>query len=359
MAAAQTPLSRAFDPRRNGLNGLRLALAVAVIVSHSWPLAGRGEEPHLGHLSLGRFAVGAFFAVSGFLVTGSRLNLDGARYLWHRVLRIFPGYWGALLVTAALAMPLAWWHRHPAGTSLPAGSAAGYVARNLVLHQGQTGIGGTLAQNPFPGAWNGSLWTLQFEFLCYLLVAGFAWLGVLNFRSATAVLIMAATLIIAAEEGLAGTDRLLNHETIADFTSLASYFAAGMMLRLGQDRIPIAWPLAVLSGILGLLAVQTSVPDPLLALPVAYLCLYGSILVPHSPSRDHDLSYGVYVYGFVVQQLLAAFGFARHSLTSFVLASVLLTLPLAAASWYVLERPALRLKNSRLPARQPSKIRVG
>src|ERR671927_618625 len=85
-------LSRRLDPRANSLNFLRLLLALTVIVSHAWPLGGLGKEPLLDGRSPGGYAVYGFFALSGYLITGSRLNSRLGDFLKRRVLRLYPAF---------------------------------------------------------------------------------------------------------------------------------------------------------------------------------------------------------------------------------------------------------------------------
>ena len=54
-----------------------------------------------------------------------------------------------------------------------------------------------------------------------------------------------------------------------------------------------------------------------------------------------DFSYGVYVYAFPCQQMLAALLGKDLQPWSFFGLSLLLVLPLGVASWYLVERPAL------------------
>jgi peptidoglycan/LPS O-acetylase OafA/YrhL len=77
---------------------------------------------------------------------------------------------------------------------------------------------------------------------------------------------------------------------------------------------------------------------------------YGVLVFAYGPTRAlhrfdpaWDLSYGVYVYGFPCQQMAAALWTGIRPLPLCVVA-LSMTLPLAAASWLVVERPALRLK---------------
>ncbi len=56
-----------------------------------------------------------------------------------------------------------------------------------------------------------------------------------------------------------------------------------------------------------------------------------------------DYSYGIYIYAFPVQQTVAHF-FPEIGLFSYLVLTAVAIVPLAAISWYVIEKPALRLK---------------
>lgn len=157
-----TSIRESLSTRDNALNLVRLLLAVAVIIGHAWILGGFGEGPFPG---LAGWAVNAFFAISGYLITGSRLRSGILKFLMNRVLRIFPAFWVVLVVTASVIAPLV---SVVAGESWLFGSATSYVVLNAGLYIFQWGIVDTLSTVPHPGAWNGSLWTLFYEFSAYL-----------------------------------------------------------------------------------------------------------------------------------------------------------------------------------------------
>ena len=119
--------------------------------------------------------------MSGFLIAGSALRNGFGRYLWQRFLRIFPGFWVCLVITAFFIGAIAWMttpHPVPHACGLgcylkaPQGPFE-YVYRNFLLLMQQS----TISNTPSNGQWNGSLWTLFYEFLCYLLLGGLALLG--------------------------------------------------------------------------------------------------------------------------------------------------------------------------------------
>jgi peptidoglycan/LPS O-acetylase OafA/YrhL len=136
-----------------------------------------------------------------------------------------------------------------------------------------------------------------------------------------------------------------------EVTLLVPYFLAGVLLLRFADRVPLggAGALACLAmlvaaGVLGQ-------AEALFPLPMAYLLLWIGATSPRGIQRigsRNDLSYGMYLYAFPVQQLLVVAGLARLSPGLFATASILCTAPLAAASWFAVERPAMRAKH--LPA---------
>src|SRR5689334_20563907 len=153
---------------RNALTSTRLILAAAVVTSHTWPVGGFGSDPHLGDLTLGSFALFGFFAISGYLLAGSRNRLSLAAFLLRRGARIYPGLWVALVITAFVAAPI--------GSLVGAGpfdpmSAAKFVLNNSVGVLTQPGIGTQLAAVPAAAKWNIPIWTLGFELLCYVAIA--------------------------------------------------------------------------------------------------------------------------------------------------------------------------------------------
>src|SRR5947209_4258685 len=90
-------LADAYDPRKNSIDFLRFTLAFLVIVTHGFWLSGQGSDPLYAlsrhQDSLGPAAVLGFFTLSGFLITRSSQHSSFWRYLWHRSLRILPGFW--------------------------------------------------------------------------------------------------------------------------------------------------------------------------------------------------------------------------------------------------------------------------
>lgn len=125
----------------------------------------------------------------------------------------------------------------------------------------------------------------------------------------------------------------------------AIMFAAGAVLYQWREVIPARWPLVGMSVVIVL--ASSMLPDyrTVAALPLAYAIIVSGALLKSSRLRLRtDLSYGVYIYAFPTQQLLAVCGLARLQPVAFFLVAAAATLPVAAASWFLIEKPSMALK---------------
>jgi peptidoglycan/LPS O-acetylase OafA/YrhL len=337
--AAQT-LEASLDLRHNSLNAIRLLLATAVIVSHAWPIGGFGDDPAIGDVNLGHLAVSGFFAISGYLIAQSRLANSPGRYALKRAMRIMPAFWVCLLVTG---FGFAFVASARTGGWSP-GDGLRYVVSWADLWNGEWGVGTTLDSAPFATAWNGSLWTLPSEVACYVILGlGLAIAPVRRSPWWSVVAFVAATVVaMNVPNGTPGP--------VQDLAFLAPAFAAGTMLFFWSSRVRVDGRLAVLAAIAFVGLALSGHGQPLGALPVAYLCLYAGVALPPALQRVgsvNDISYGMYLYGFPVAQLLVVWGVHDAGVVVFTAASIVATIPFAAASWFLVERPAMSLIRSR------------
>ncbi|MEH0544875.1 acyltransferase [Streptomyces sp. B21-105] len=361
--------------RNNSLGLLRLCLALAVVLSHARVL-GYGGKEYLhsfsgGQADLGKLAVYGFFVLSGILVTRSGGRLPVGRFLWHRVLRILPGFWVCLLVAAFVIAPYLYWRVHSTlnGFNGPRGPLD-YIRVNWAVSTNQYDVADIMTRARSAGqvhntAFNGALWSLRYEFLCYLAVATLAFAGILT-RARRAVLLITVVLgwlvVRQASTGRywAGPydARYLQDIHIFPFapfgTSFVIYlgfaFALGALIEVYRERIPVSDPLgfASLAVLLGSLhygyLFTVGIPA------FAYLLVWLAIRLPASFRRvgaRNDYSYGIYIYGFLVQQTLAMLGYNRWGMPAYLSLTLVVTLLFAVASWHLVERPAMRLKDLR------------
>jgi peptidoglycan/LPS O-acetylase OafA/YrhL len=356
---ARSPrLGQVFDPRSNALNAWRLVLATGVILCHSWPLTGRRVSFAPAHQLLNEVWVDGFFAVSGFLITWSWFRRPRARdYFVARGLRILPGLWGCLIITAFVIAPI--------GLAIQGGSAVKlllsrapfeYVLGNSLVATLKPDIGGTPRGIPISGWWDGSLWTLVPEVFCYITIAGLGVAGLLRRRwlvpSLLVMVLLCSTLLppwglfvdeVGTKQHMSATLMLVVVAVAARFTTM---FLAGALVYQLRNVIPARWSLVVVSVVVVLAASLLPNYRLVAAIPLAYAIIVSGSLVHnkrlHLPT---DLSYGVYIYAWPMQQLLVICGLAFLNPWVFMVFAAIATLPLAALSWFLVEKPALSLKS--------------
>ncbi|GIG88201.1 acyltransferase family protein [Plantactinospora endophytica] len=366
-------LAERYSARQNAFGVLRLLLAGGVIVAHSWPLGfglpSPGHAFSSGQSDLSTLSVYGFFFIAGFLITESGLRSSLRQYLWARFLRIFPGLWVCLLVTAfGLAPLVALYERgsldgfwsHPEGPF-------DYLTTNWLASMEQFPISGLLAETPFgqvvggPSAFAGSLWTLRYDLAFYAVIAVLLGTGLLR-RTPRAVLLLAVgCYLLLLRDVLAAptwTARPPAHGAVGPIPLIGS-FAADWMLQLGflfllgavarlyAHRIPLHGAMAAVAATL-VVATLWRGGFFALGLPAyGYLVLYLAVALPRRLAwlgQGRDYTYGVYIYGFPVQQVLALLGAQRFGLAGYILLSLLGALLFAIPSWHLVEGPASRWK---------------
>lgn len=356
MASSQT-LEEVSKGRENNLDFLRFALATLVVFSHSFALPGYAAFEPLSRLTRGQIDGGAlavdfFFVISGFLVTQSWQRSKGVGdYLKKRVLRIYPGFLAAVLLCGLVVGPLG-------ADSLAAYRHAFHPARFLVnILQLKFVLPPVFTHLAYPSA-NGSLWTIRNEFLCYLMVALFGLVGLYRFRGVLLGL-FGVTLLLYLRE-------VYGHlpfcpgvvlpvvGQVAMWPRYLTQYLAGMCFYLYRDRIAYArrW----IGGAAAVVVAACFLPALPAVLPIcgAYLLFAFAFSAKpdlHRFAQRGDLSYGIYLYAFPIQQLLL-WSMAPHMapLLLFGLAFPL-TAAMAWASWHLIEKPCLRFKSPTGPQR--------
>lgn len=310
-------LANLFDSlskgRDNNFLALRLLAAAAVIVSHSYPIA-RGLhaiEPlqQLGP-TLGTVAVWAFFGIAGFLILKSFESRPLMDFTLARLRRIFPGLIVVSLLTTFVVGPMF--------TVLTQSEYFGsrgtweYVPRAISLKWVTFALPGVFADNPYPAV-NGPLWSLYYEVFCYVALVAAGVSGLLK-RFPLFLLLSAAAYVFTSD-------------TI--YAPLCLAFVTGMVLYRYREKVP-SW--AVLVPWTMVLVSSAALP---VAVAITALWLSGLKRVPFIRA---DYSYGLYIYGWPVQQIVIHQmpGIDPMQLTAIALPVALLC---AAASWHFVEKP--------------------
>jgi len=215
-----------------------------------------------------------------------------------------------------------------------------YVGRNLFFIGHAYSIAGVFADNPVRTVVNGSLWTIPNEVRCYLALAVAGTVGAL--RSRVAVLALFLLLLIAHI-----AVPMTFHPVYAVERRLALSFLSGVTLYLWRDRVMLSGPLAVALPALAIILPMGEMRATAIFLAASYAMLVVAFRSPASIKRSSsqvpDYSYGIYIYAFPVQQALVALGIGTSPVIN-VVTTLPLILIFAAASWHMVEAPALRLK---------------
>jgi len=350
-----------FLPKRNGLDLVRLGLAASVLFWHSFQLTGWGDVYEPARQLMANIGVDGFFAISGYLILNSRERANPWQFANARLLRIYPALIVCLALTAFVFAPLF------SGYTLADGF--GYFGLNLAMMSrldDALHIGHTLAHNVNPEVWNLSLWTLRFELLFYAMVLLIARKGKPTSGSLIWGLWIFAWLTLASkfwfgQEWLYGLQAPILGRTLLMFSS-------GMLAYRYRSRLVANRSGMMASALAILLAAGFTATkwgwsfsqsyQLIAALPLAYLVLsIGAKLSADKWVLKNDYSYGVYIYGFVMQQLVIAGAIKiwgkgwlySQPIAVFgtFLASAIATFAFAWMSWHLIEKPALRLKNHR------------
>ena len=345
-------LGEKFQPRHNALNALRLLLATLVVVSHAWPLTGVEPEPAYGGANLGTWALFGFFAISGFLITRSRLRVRRTRdYYRARALRILPAFIVALLVVAFVFAPLS--VLVDPGASWNPLSSVTYVLRNLPLYAPiiwQPGIEHTLVNAAYPVDWDGPLWTLFWEALCYVAIG--VLVSVLPRKALPGVLI--GLFVVLTGASLVQSLGLLHvNELVGRAIPMLLAFIAGALLMFFRDRVRLS-PAWIIAAVVLLAVTMVAGLGPALGiLPLALLLLWLGLVLPlQRVGSRYDISYGVYIYAWPVQQFVTLVAGPELFIPLDLLIVMAITVPLAFLSCILIERPALARK-APAPAESP------
>lgn len=330
--------------RSNSFDLLRLAAATAVIVNHQFLVLGRPEPQIFDAGGLGFFAVLVFFGLSGGLITRSWERDPRVKsFLFKRCLRIFPALVAVVTLTVLVV--------GPAFTSLAVreyffNAMTWKYFRCAILWPGHSWLPGVFGTNPYPHAVNASLWTLPIEFALYLSVLVGGIIGILQRRNLVSLVVLLLSILASAVS--------FHHNSFIRDISLLSYmFWWGAWLRINvQSRKPVD----KINLALGLAALVVMAAASPYSLARTGLVLFASSLVwmaskiqfgDRITRRIGDLSYGVYVYAFPVQQsLVAAYGKEAFSYWGFLAMSCAITYALALFSWHVVEKRFIRMKTN-------------
>lgn len=335
-----------LDPAApNTFNLLRFLAATLVVIGHTFPILGLPERGVLGE-SFGAIAVDVFFVMSGFLVTSAwQRRASVWQYARNRLLRIVPGYAGVAAVTVLLL--------GPAVTTFPLADyfrseATWLYLRNATFTTMRFDLPGVFLANPLPEVVNGSLWTLPIEAIMYVAVAVLGLAGLLRRRALVLVLTGLVVAEVSAQDYMIAHDvTILGVMPVASVVDFGIYFTLGALAWLWRDALVLRADVAAALVLVTWALPPSTVDRGVFTIALAYATLFAARCPWIRATRfgqRRDLSYGLYLYAFPVQQCVVLAGGRDMPLALHMTVSWLLALGCAALSWRFVEQPALALK---------------
>ena len=332
--------------RDNNFKLLRLIAAYAVVVSHArahvfgdsaWELL----QVETGY-SLGNLAVNVFFIISGFLITQSFLrSTDVIEYITARVLRLVPGLLVAAFITAFIIGPLV--------TSATLGAYFGglntwiYVPLvSSLVAENSIELKGVFDTLVYQHEVNIPLWTLRWEFLSYLAIAVLGLSGILvsGWRFALVFALFVSTSIAITLY----TDLRITHDAIDHALRLGYCYLLGAAFFTFRKFIPLSLLPGVFLWAITFAFRESGAYQMLLITALGYSALWLAFIPAgfiRNYNRFGDISYGVYIYGFLLGQVIMLY-FPLLSPSELLAASAPVIFAAATLSYYLIEAPAMR-----------------
>jgi peptidoglycan/LPS O-acetylase OafA/YrhL len=324
----------------NNFDTIRIAMALLVVWSHSFALyfGTEASEPlsllTAGVANAGNVAVDVFFIVSGFLILKSfERSSSHWDFLKKRIARIVPGFMVATSVCAFVLLPAL------AGTHYTVGNVLKTLSMNLLL-QGWFVDPNPFVHNPVQSI-NGSLWSIPYEFWCYLGVLAYGMV-----KGGKALLVSVFIVVIGLDVWTTATGKQWGGGILTQVVGwpnfwfrMAPCFMAGMIAYRCRDLIPRSGWIVLISLVLLIVCARFAPLTARALLPVilAYSVFYYAFSRQFWQAAKYgDFSYGTYLYAFPIQQLILVI--AVGSFPMFIGTSLVLSGLAGIASWFAVER---------------------
>jgi peptidoglycan/LPS O-acetylase OafA/YrhL len=357
-SSAQSSVPGRLQKGGNNFDFLRLSLAAMVVVSHSIPaLEGNDTNEPLArltpeHLTLGFFAVNGFFIISGLLVLQSYERSRGLLdYFKRRALRIYPAFIVVSLLCILVVGALG-----SADASAYLGNVLSWDYFTFALKR-LCFLYTPVTPSVFDGLAlpmvNSSIWTVHYEFGCYIALAVLGLLGVFK-RRGLVLLLTAAFYVLnifqqAGQHG-AGGQGLSLLKSLNVWPRFATYFGAGMCCYLYRDKISYQRTAALFSALIVcagcLLLGASAITLPVFGTYLLFALAFSDALPFHNFGKSGDYSYGMFLYAWPVQILCVWYAHGQITPLPLAACGLLGALLLAIFSWHLVEKPFLSLKKS-------------
>lgn len=349
MPTGPETIGKAFDRaggRSSGFDYLRLFLAVAVLVWHSFRISDALVDYDGWWGPLVRLILPMFFALSGFLVAGSLMRVAAIHhFLILRTMRIMPALAIQVLFSAILiggfftTLPLGDYFRHP--------EFLDYFWN--IVGRTRYSLPGVFDSNPV-SQFNVSLWTIPYEIKAYLLIVLLWVVGAIRSPRLLILLLLIAQCLVPLVDYLLGTQPTAEGPLSGNVLIIAFNF--GTAIYICRDWVPMRTSWGIASLVLALALLATPIGGTFAGPPAAYFTVWLGLQNPRriAAIASADISYGIYLYAYPIQQSVVAL-FPSYRVWWFIIpVSLLFTTLMAMLSWRFVEKPALGHRRALLEA---------
>lgn len=335
--------------RSNNLQLLRFIASVMVIISHAFSIStGERVKEWLsfitdGQISLGGVSVSVFFCAGGFLIAKSILRVNnGARYFKARIMKIFPALVFVVVVSAFVLGAIV--TKYSTKDYYSNAELYKYLLNGvLVLKHNLPGVFET---NPYGATVNGALWTLPVEFLCYIACFVLWKINMLKkdrFKWSIPIVALGTILLYMLIE-------YIKIDILMSAIRPALLFYMGIMFYVYREKIVFTKTKAVISFFIIIISGFAGLLDVGMIMAFPYLLLYICFCLPQVSDKFAklgDLSYGIYLCGFPIQQTVVFyFGGDMSPFLNMVL-SIPLAIICGILIYYFIELPLVKYERRR------------
>jgi peptidoglycan/LPS O-acetylase OafA/YrhL len=338
----------AIATRDNSFDLLRLGGCATVVWSHSYALAGVADPLHtVFGFQFGTLGVFVLFGMSGYLLAASLTADARLGPFWiKRGLRLWPGLFVSVALTALVMGPLV--TELSAGHYLRLSQPYTYVLKQSVFDTFHPHLPGVFLHNPLPLVVNGSLWTLPLEVCCYAAMAIGSVVGALRrprLLAAIVGVVLIVMIVVAPPDSPVGVPPH-GIKLLANALRPCGAFAFGALLWAVKDRVPRSWPLLGLALAVLLIPVSIGLRSAIDVLAVPYAAVVIGSMRPGPLAKViavGDVSYGAYIYGYPIQQVLVQYVGGLSPIGLLALSAPASWLA-GFISWHTIERRAIGLR---------------
>lgn len=333
-------LSEKMGKVSTNVNLIRFLSAIAVIMCHSYYVAGNRPDPvyefSRGQINLGGIAVGVFFFYSGFYVTKSLNKAEnGGQYIINRCKRIFPQLWIVVLLCAFVLGPVC--TTLGIGEYFTDGSTFRYLLNGLLLpiHN----LPGVFTDNIYDATVNGPLWTLPVEFVAYvaLLLIWEIWRYV--FRKKIKLEVLHVLTSVVSFAAFLIVNYVLQHSMLIQVIRPLVIFFIGAVYYDYAQRIVLDIRIA------GLFVCILAACGMIGGFSVFFILLFPYIVITVSLGLDQipcnwkllQISYEMYLVGWPIQQILVMCHGGRMHIWQNILETILIDIVVAYLLYIFIE----------------------